>query len=136
MSDLQALHAEAGGLLQICMVASTDVPELLLSALSGNRDAKRLLSVMSDTLAHIQKAPKKQPALCVACPRAQRKGRFMLAIALPACDDPTNGLGFGVCDGCSGGKIGQAEAKAVDGLRAIWPDLRPVRITDPVGGRA
>ncbi len=139
MNDLpdtiQRVHAEAGGLLELLVFQSTDAPELILDALAGSAEAKQTLRHIKAVVGSVRAAPRRKPMLCAACPRALRGGVFSIVIARPACDDPTRGLGLAICPRC-GPDRDTAHAAAAVALRRIWPDLRPVTITHPAGGRA
>lgn len=78
--------------------------------------------------AGIAAAPRRRPMLCASCPRALRGSAYSFVVALPARDDPTQ-LRCAV-------EPDAITAKAVTALRKLWPDLRPIAITQETGTRA
>ena len=60
---------------------------------------------------------------------------FAVVVAIPGCDDPSAGLALAICTRC-GSDRASITAKAAVALRRIWPDLRPITITNPAGGHA
>ena len=132
---IQQVHAEAGGLLTLQVVQCGDMPALILDALAGSGEAVQTLRLTRETLANIEAAPRRKPALCGSCPRALRGRQFAIIIARPACDDPTQGIAMAVCARC-GPDHGAIQAKAAVALARIWPDVRPISITHSHGGRA
>ena len=130
---IKAVSHEGRGVVSLQVVQRTDLPAMMLDAISGSADAAQLLRLTNQALATIQAAPRWKPALCGCCPRALRRGKFALIIARPACDDPTQGLALAICPKC-GPDHDAIRAKAVASLARIWPDVRLV--THPDGGRA
>ncbi len=132
---IRQVHVEAGGLLELQVVQRADMSALILDALAGSDEAAQLLRLTQDTLAKIKAAPRREPMLCGACPRALQGGRFAIIIAKPSCDDPTQGIAMAICTRC-GPNLPGIQAAARTALQRIWPDLRPVVVTHPKGGRA
>ncbi len=132
---VQRVSDEAGGLLTLQVVQQADMPALVLDALAGSDEAAKLLRLTRDTLAGIQAAPRKKPMLCGSCPRTLRGGRFSVIIASPACDDPAQGIAMAICPKC-GPNHDAIQAAVAVALGRIWPDIRPVTVTHPDGGRA
>ncbi len=132
---IQRVSDEAGGLLDLQVVQRTDLPALILNALAGSSEAAQTLRLVNDTVANIQAAPRRKPMLCGCCPRTLRGGRYAVIIARAACDDPTQGLAMAICTKC-GPDFGAIQAKATVALARIWPNVRPVAVTHPDGGRA
>jgi hypothetical protein len=56
-----------------------------------------------------------------------------MAMAIPACDSPIQALGLAVCGKCAVTPA-TVQAKAIQALRGIWPDLRAETVTHPAGG--
>ncbi len=50
-------------------------------------------------------------------------------------DDPQRDVAFGICVKC-GTSAEALQAKATKALHSIWPDLVPIEVTHPGGGRA
>ncbi len=132
---VQALQAEAGGLLSLHVIRQGDGPRLIVGALSGNREAAQVMLQVSDMLQRIGNAPASSPMQCGCCGSNLQAGRFALAIATPDILDPSAGLGMAICRRC-GTSLGAIKAAALTALRCIWPDGRFVDITHPDGGRA
>lgn len=127
------MHAEAAGRIDIRLAHATDGPALLLAALGGDTDAATLVPAFTSAMERVRQSPKSQPALCATCPRPLRGRDFTIALAFPASDAPTGGLGFGICHAC-GDDLAELQRKSLDALRRIWPSARSVIIHK--GGRA
>jgi len=132
---IQRVSDEAGGLLTVQVIQQHDMPAMIADALGGSAEAVQLLRLTNQVLANIQAAPYRKPALCGCCPRALRGGRYAIVIARPARDDATEGLSLAICRKC-GPTYGAIQATAAVAFRRIWPDLRPIMVTHPGGGRA
>ena len=132
---IQKINDEAGGLLELQVVQRTDLPALILDALAGSAEAAQILRQINQALHNIEAAPRRKPMLCGCCPRPLRHGQYSIIIARPACDDPSQGLALAICNTC-GPDRDAIDAKAVAALVRIWPNVRPVAVTHPVGGRA
>lgn len=132
---VQRVNDEAGGLLTVQVIQQHDMPAMIADALCGSAEAVQLLRLTNQVLANIQGAPRRKPMLCGCCPRALRGGRYAIIIARPACDDPTEGLSLAICRKC-GPDHDTLQVKAAVALARIWPNVRPVTVTHPEGGRA
>ena len=133
-AGVEAISAESGGMVELVVVRPADVPGLLGDVLLGDAQATGIFRMVFDTIKRVEAAPKRAPMLCVACPRALRKG-YAVCIAIPAKDDPRQVLALAVCPRC-GGDLAAIKAKATEGLRKFWPDLRSIEQTHAAGGRA
>ncbi len=129
------VNDEAGGLLTVQVIQQHDIPAMIVDALCGNAEAAQLLRLTNQAIANIHGAPRRKPMLCGCCPRALRGGRYAIIIARPACDGATEGLSLAICRRC-GPDFGAIQAKATAALARIWPNVRPVTVTHPEGGRA
>ncbi len=135
-ADMRSIHEQAGGVLELVVILPTDMPVLATRALFGDREAGAILTAMTYAETGIRKAPKRRPMLCVSCPRPLLGGRYTHVVAIPSRDDPTKAIGLAVCHRCAT-EPDAITAKAVEGLRnGLWPDLRPVTLTNRTGGRA
>ena len=133
---VDSIHREASGAVEIVIVMMEEMPGLLGEALLGNPRCLQLFKLVVQMLNHVKAAPRRDPVLCACCPRPVRQGsRFNMAVAIPARDDPHQALALVVCERCAI-EPDAVMAKATDGLRKIWPDLRTAAITHPEGGRA
>ena len=132
---LERVHREAAGLVDVMVVRLEDAPDMMADAAAGDREARMLLTAVIDALARIDAAPRRAPALCVSCPRALKRGQFSFGFAMPRCDDPTAMIALAVCRRCATDRDG-IKVRVMVGLQKVWPDLRPVTVTHPAGGRA
>ncbi len=133
---VEAVTRQAAGALEIVVVMQHEIPEAILTALSGDPAIVQVAQMIMQTLAHIEGAPRHSPMLCAVCPQPLRiNGRFNLAMAMPACDSPVQALGLAICGKCATEPT-TVQAKAIEGLRKIWPTLHMGRITHPAGGHA
>jgi hypothetical protein len=137
LTGIHAVSSEAAGLLDVNIVDASAGVDLLVDAMRGDHEAAALLQAIRQPADRVRKAPRLQPALCICCPRSVKRIRpgTVFGIAVPATPNPTGAIGFVFCDRCAADRSTLA-ARAADGLRRIWPDLRPITITDPIGGRA
>lgn len=135
-AGVQLFQDEGGGALVLDIIQRSDVPSLMSDVLAGNYKAGLLLRQLSIVLDGINSAPRRRPMLCGVCPRAlRRNSAFAVVVATPACDKPSAGLSLAICAKCASDQAAITDKAAV-ALRRIWPDLRPVTITNPAGGRA
>ena len=144
MSDTKAwtdavgeIHCEAAGLLDVSIVDARSGIELIADAILGDRKAVGLLQAVAQAAQHVRQAPRRKPVLCFCCPREVKRITVdtVFGIAVPATANPTGALGFVFCGKCAADR-GTLAARAVDGLKRIWPDSRPVTVTHPAGGYA
>ena len=122
-------------MIEVRIVRRDDLPALLGEGLAGDRLARQLLRSVNEALRCIRDAPRSKPMLCGVCPRRLRNGEYSIVVAWPACDAPTTGFAVGICNKC-GPTYEAINEKLPLALARLWPDVRPVRITHPEGGRA
>lgn len=135
-NGLEAIQAEAGGLLELVVVRPDDGLGYISKALCGDLDAARILKAIGAAGVKIDNAPKRMPVLCASCPRPIRtKSHFAFILALPKNGNPANALSLAVCARCAVDPA-EIQAKAVTALRKLWPDMRQVEITHSAGGQA
>jgi hypothetical protein len=134
---IQRVNDSAAGVLDVSIINATTGAMLMADALRGDQEAATLILAVSQAATRIKQAPRKKPALCICCPRSVRRicSDTVFGVASPSVPNPDGVIGFVFCDRCAGTPDALA-AKAAEGLRRIWPDLRLITITDPIGGRA
>ena len=132
---MEAIHGEAAGLMHLDVVLRDDMPAMVAAAAHGDAEAAELFQRVNAALLDILSAPEGNPKLCASCPQPLADGRYSLAFATPACDDPSNALALAVCHDCAADRE-DVRTRAVEALRRLWPDARPVTITHPDGGHA
>ncbi len=136
VAGMEAVQQQAGGAIEIEVIRLVDAVDVLGAALAGDLDAMRRMRALVDTAKRIEAMSRtKRPMLCGSCPRPLWGSGFSFVIARPACDDPVNAIALAICRKCATTRHG-IQQKAVIALRRIWPDLRPITITSPDGGRA
>jgi hypothetical protein len=137
LDGIQAINDEAAGMLDINIIDAAAGLEMLLDAALGNVEAATLMRAVHQAAARIKNAPRNAPAFCLCCPRSVRRinSATIFGVARPSTAKPSNALAFVFCDRCSADR-GNLAARAATGLRRIWPDLKPVTVTHPEGGRA
>ena len=133
---LEALHREAGGVLEVFAYIGTDLPWLLMASASGDATATVHAKMVVRALANIQMAPKREPALCACCPRVLVKGPpdFAIVCALPDASVATQALTFAICGKCAPTPAA-LDKKSAEVLREFWPESRAVKTTHS-GSRA
>ena len=132
---LARFQSEAGGMMELVVVRPTDAIDVMADALAGDGRAVCVLQAIEQAADAIRDAPRRLPMLCATCPRPLRGSRYSFGVALPDSDRPTHGLALAVCTRCATER-GDIQAKATAALRRVFPDLRPVTVTHPTGGRA
>jgi hypothetical protein len=60
---------------------------------------------------------------------------LVFGIAAPSTQLPLSGVDFAICGACAADRA-RLMARAAEGLRLIWPDLRPIVVTHPEGANA
>jgi hypothetical protein len=137
VDGIRAVSAEAAGLLNVTIVDSETCGEILADAMMGDERAVALFNASLEARRRVANVPRRRPALCVACPRAVKRvtRATIFGVALPATARPEAVIGFVFCARCAADR-GTLLAKAEIGLRGVWPDLRPLVVTHPEGGRA
>jgi hypothetical protein len=123
------IQREAAGLLDVSIVDARSGVELIADAIRGDREAAEVLQAVRQAAQRVREAPRRKPALCIYCPRAVKRitAETVFGIAIPATANPTRALGFVFCAKCAADR-GALAAKAVDGLKRIWPDLRTIEV--------
>jgi hypothetical protein len=132
---IEALQDEAQGVMSLVVIHPAEAPALFLDAAAGVPGAIQALNAYSDTMWRIRSAPRRDPMLCAACPRPLRKRAFAIVLAIPERDDPTRCLGLGICGKCASTDA-QIRAKALEGLRRLWPTAREIEISGHPAGHA
>jgi hypothetical protein len=133
-AGVRAIHAEAGGCLDIFIVGEADAPALILDAVEGSRVAAALLRHAAD-LAGKAGALTGKRTLCLCCPNEITAMRGVrIGLAAPSRSDPSVAMAFALCPACAA--AGDAEDRVLSGLRRIWPEGRRGVVTHPEGGRA
>lgn len=137
-AGVRQVHEESGGLVTVAIVTREARLELLAAVVLGDHEASTILRAIADCSKWIAKTPRKRPVLCVCCPRpVLRVTRdTIIGVASPATTAPNRALGFAFCRECGKGTAPELTDRARRGLSGIWPDLRPVAVTHPQGGRA
>lgn len=136
-AGIQSINDEAAGMVDVSIVDAVTWAELLAHALMGDRGSEAVLQAVIQAGARVKQAPRRQPTLCLCCPRAVKRvsANTVFGVAMPAISNPTGAIGFVFCDRCAADRDA-LPTKAVQGLRRIWPKLRQVEITHSLGARA
>ena len=135
-AGIRRIHAAAAGLVALHVVRAVDAPGLMAGAERGDTDAARLMVAADLCLQGIARAPADAPAECSGCHVPLREGRYSIVVACPAADPiPAEVLTLAICQRC-GPTLGAIHPAAARALRELWPDYRPVTLTDADRGRA
>lgn len=136
VAGMEAVQEQAAGALEIEVIRPVDAVDILGAALTGDPNAARTMQMLVDTAKRIEAASHtRKPMLCGSCPRPLLDNKFSFVLAYPARTDPINAVALAICRKCGTTREG-IQQKAVTALRRIWPDLRPITVTNPEGGRA
>jgi hypothetical protein len=135
-AGLEKVHTEAAGALHVSLICAEQRIELLCLALLGNPEAMMLTAAITDSAAWIKRATRREPVLCLCCPRRIKRitPATIFGVVSPAIPSPGHAVGFAFCDVCAG-KPGLMDATTA-ALKKIWPNLRPIVVTHPRGGTA
>ena len=133
--QMQAVSAEAGGVMEVSMVGREEWPHLHAAALQGDRTAGVILVAIADTITRVARAPRRRPMLCLCCPRSLRGSRFLCGVLLPSRPEPTSGIGVAVCHHCAR-TADEAMPKVLEALKRTWLDLRAVQLDQHAAGHA
>lgn len=133
--QMQAIQAEAGGVMEVSLVDRDRYSSLVAASFAGDRMATAILAAIADTIRRVARAPRREPMLCLTCPRPLHRSRFMCGVVLPSCPDPTAGIGLAVCDRCARTAI-EAMPLVMEALRRTWPDMRTVQLGQHAAGHA
>ena len=134
-AEMKAVQSEAGGLMSLHVIRPEDTHALLLRIIQGDPEAEQISGALWDTLKRIKGAPRHTPMLCASCPRPVRRDNFAVVLATPEVANPERCLGLAICSRCATTPDAIRD-KAVQALRRIWPDARPVTIHPTQAGRA
>jgi hypothetical protein len=126
----------AGQLYELIFADQAEVADMLLAADGGDERAGLIAHAATECVAAtVAAARTTTPRLCLACPRELTDYRFSVALAVPGCDDPAKIICGALCHTCEATDDGSRE-RAMLAFRAVWPSLRPIRVTHPSGGHA
>ena len=144
-SDMQEIHDEAAGVLELFVVRFSDIPALADRCRMKDNLAAQLLLAVGHAVDRIKGASRNRPALCGCCPRTltKRKNPFSLVIAVPARFDGTGYVdtaaqkcvALGICERCAT-EPEDIYLKGVEALRRIWPEGHPISIPVHQAGHA
>ncbi len=133
-AGIERASTEAGGLWNLQLIRPQHGLPLLMAAATGDAHAANLLNSMVQLAKQIRTAPKHKPALCLSCPRHIRKCEGVtFIITAPDNDRYTSSIGSALFPRCASDPDGGG-SKAIEGVRRLIPDARPITITDPESG--
>jgi len=132
---LANLRTESGGAVDLFIVRPVDAPDVVAHALASDPLAVKVFEALANASRAVEAAPKKRPLLCATCPRPLRGTAFAFGLVLPMRDDPRSGAAFGICVRCAT-PVEALQANATKALHKLWPDLVPIEVSHPEGGRA
>jgi hypothetical protein len=137
LEGVSTFHDECAGVMEVAIIDSMMGARLLAAAVMGSQESALLLQAVKQAAAQVKNAPRRTPALCIGCPRCVKRitPRTVFGVALPSTPNPTGAMGFVFCDRCAEDPAG-LPAKATEGVRRLWPEARPIKISYPEGGRA
>lgn len=131
------LNRESGGLLRLEIIRPEDISGLSCAVFSGKGSALARLTAALESGDRIRRQARKNPVICLCCPRSIRDPRAVLALLFPASDAASVAVASALCDRCSAADQEALIVRAAAAYRAIWPGLRCVgAVTHPQGGHA
>lgn len=134
--DMRALHANAGGLLELHVLRAFELPAVYYRFACGDQEAGALIAAARHTLKQIKCAPVKRRMLCACCPRPLLpRTPFAIVVATPHRRDPASALSLAVCERCAI-EPDEIRAKAMSALKRIWPDGRMIEVHPGPAGHA
>jgi len=123
------VQAEAQGCLSLEIITPDHQLGMISSVLVGDLQAMILFRAIGEAVRGITACSPHEPALCLCCPAEIRNVVLTFGIAVPAVADPQNAIAFAICQSCAD-PHGLFD-RVMDGLRRIWPELRPVTLHSP-----
>jgi hypothetical protein len=135
IENIHQLHAEAAGVIEAVVIRPSDTEGLMADIVAGDPEARRLGAAISAAVDRVGKGPKRQRLICASCQRRVQGDGFAFVVVSALRDDAARSLTLAICTGCAI-EPEDIKARANVALRVIWPDHRPMVITDHVGGRA
>jgi len=125
---IQRLHAESGGVLDLLIVAPSDLSALIALAHAGDAAADRIANATSEMMTIVRRGSRRMPTLCTGCSKPLRAGRYNVVVASAA--DATkvdDAITMAICDRQLCGSTPAAiQRQAAAALRKIWPGVRQV----------
>jgi hypothetical protein len=129
-------NRESSGLFRLEIIWPTDMLPLTYSAYTGDGGAMVRLKAAFDSSARIKRLARKDPVICLTCPRRVRNADAVLALLIPAIETPSVAIASALCSRCSEQDEKTTFARAFAAYTKVWPTLRCVEVTHPEGGRA
>ena len=129
---IRQVHEDAAGLLELFIVLPPEMPGLLAAMGSSGRLTK-LAALAMRTIMDLHEAPANDPLQCLACCRPMTlRIPCSVVLAIPQQDAPRKCLGSVMCADC-GTEPDVIQTKAIQALKNVWPQLRPITVSDQVG---
>ena len=134
-AGIEQVSAESAGVLDIAVIGPADAPDVFARAMRGDPECLLLFNCIETMCGQIDRASKESPMVCTTCQQPLEGSDHTFALAIPSRDDPKHFAGVVICGTCAA-QTADAKALGVAALRTIWPRLRRLTITNPVGGHA
>jgi heterodisulfide reductase subunit A-like polyferredoxin len=135
LSDaIRRINAKKPGKILIAVVVGpATVDDLTERARAGDIEARRAMKIGAEVIERIESAPPCGRAVCGACARELRGGRYSVAILPASPDDLEKATAVGICFECG---IDHAVVKrlAMQAFQGIWPELREISVVQ--GGKS
>ena len=127
LDGMRAIQEEGQGIASFVVILPEEIPGIISAAAEGNPGAMDRAQAVLGTAKRFATAPRREPLLCVSCPRRLKRGCFAIVLVTPERPDRKNGMCFAICERC-GETRGQVTARAHTVLKKIWPDSRQIEI--------
>jgi hypothetical protein len=129
---MQQVQDDAAGALELFIIRPPELPDLIAAAAFSVR-AKRLASLAVQTIVDVYDAPTADPACCMSCCRpVVSEDAFSVVLGVPHRADPHKCVAAIMCADC-GTDLDEIQTKAIASLKTLWPEIRPIRISDQEG---
>jgi hypothetical protein len=130
------LNREGGGLYRLEIIRPDDLITLSEAIWSGDEGALTILQAALDSSFRIKRQARKNPVICLCCPRSVREPDAVLALLVPMTAAPTIAIASALCLRCSAEEPDKIIKRAGNAYTNAYPNLRNVEVTHPEGGRA
>lgn len=127
-SAVRAISEESAGLIRTYFIGPQEGASLLVASALGDAWCTSMLGAVAHCMQRVANAPKRSPVLCLCCPRPVRHvPDVIFCVVVPEVGHPNQALGCVICPACA--REPGLNARALKGLRAVWPQIRQIEVS-------
>lgn len=129
---MRAVQADSCGAIALFIIRPPELPDLIAAA-PFHQQAARIASLTVQVIVSVYEAPAADPACCMSCCRpVVSEDAFSVVLGVPHRADPHKAVASVMCADCAT-DLDEIQAKAIASLKALWPEIRPIRISNQAG---